>query len=323
MKKKISIVNACYNEALNIPAMYETVRDIMAQFPQYDYEHLFADNCSTDNSAEILEELCKNDSRVKVILNQRNFGAERSGLNLRNQASGDCMICLASDFQDPPEMIPILIKKWEEGNKLVLCQRKKTKANPLMEGVRKLYYKIIKSLSDTDDIIDRCTGFGLYDREVMDWLRWINDADQPTRFLVTDLGFTPCLVPFEQQKRRAGKTSYNFFKYFDAALTSLISTSHKPIRIMTYFGFFCAFASFAVGVVYLVLKLINWDNFNAGIAPVAVGLFFLGSVQIICLGMIGEYVGVILNKVTKKPTVVERKRLNFDTDKNSDYDFRK
>lgn len=310
-KKMVSILNACYNEAENIPVMYKTITGIMEQLPQYDYEFLVADNCSTDNSAALLEALAAKDRRVKVILNQRNFGADRSGANLFYHASGDVVVALASDFQDPPEMIPLFLEKWEEGHKVVWGQREKTKSGFFQEGVRKLYYKIIKSMSEVQEI-ERCTGFGCYDREVVDWFKWIDDPDPFMRNTVTSLGYQPYLIPYEQKKRRAGKSSYNFFRYLDTALISMLATTKVPLRMVTYLGMVAAGVSILVGLVYLVLKLIYWNQFNAGIAPLAVGLFFLGAVQLICVGVVGEYVGAILTRVRRRPLVVARKKINFE-----------
>lgn len=315
-KKLISILNSCYNEAENILLMYETITNIMKELPQYDYEYLLADNCSTDNSAALMEELAAKDKRVKVILNQRNVGADRSSANLFYHASGDAIIALASDFQDPPEMIPIFLQKWEEGHKVVWGQRIKTQNGAFQESVRKLYYKIIQSMSEAQEI-ERCTGFGCYDREVVDWFKWIDDPEPFMRNVVTSLGYTPYLIPFEQRKRRAGKSSYNFFSYLDTALVSMLSTTKVPLRLVTYWGMFTAGVSALVAIIYFILKLIYWNQFNAGIAPLAVGLFFLGAVQLICIGVVGEYVGAILTRVRRRPMAVARKKINFEEKQNS------
>ena len=311
MKKKISILSACYNEEDNIYPLYEKIKEIMEQLPQYEYEHLFADNCSTDNSALIMKKIALEDRRVKVILNLRNFGPERSGTNLLLSTTGDAVVSMASDFQDPPEMIPAFLEAWEQGNKIVWGQRTGTKANPVMEVVRRIYYKVINLLSEADEY-ERCTGFGIYDREVVDWIRWMNDPDPFVRNAVTALGYKPYLIPYEQQKRRAGKSKYNLRKYFDAAITSMIKTSRKPLRIITYIGLLAAVFSSVAGIVYLILKLIYWDSFDMGIAPIVIGFFLLTAIQMICLGVIGEYVGVVLTNVKKVPLVVAKETINFE-----------
>lgn len=314
MKKKISILSACYNEEENILPLYLRIKEIMGKMPQYEYEHLFADNCSTDRSAEIMEKIAEGDKHVKVILNLKNYGAERSGTNLMLSATGDAIISMASDFQDPPEMIPQFIEAWAAGNKVVWGQRNGTKANHLMEGVRRLYYRIISVLSESDEY-ERCTGFGIYDKEVIDWIRWMNDPEPFVRNAVTSLGYKPFLIPYEQQKRRAGKSKYNILRYFDTAITSMVNSTRKPLRIVTYLGIISAFLSFIAGIVYFVFKLMYWDSFELGIAPIVIGFFFLTAIQLICLGVVGEYVGVALLNVKKRPLVIPRKLINFDDDK--------
>ena len=310
-KKKISILSACYNEEENIRPLYEAIKRAMSEFPEYDYEQIFADNCSTDRSAEVMEEIAAEDHNIKVVLNLRNYGPNRSGVNILRLTTGDAVISMASDFQDPPEMIPILVRKWAEGNKVVWCQRMKSNGKRGIGWLRKLYYKIIKLVSESDEY-EGCTGFGIYDKEVIDWIRWMDDPEPFVRNEVTALGYKPVLIPFEQQKRRAGRSSYNFMRYFDDAIISMIASSRKPLRFVTYLGLFTAVLSVVVALVYLVLKLVNWYNFNAGMAPLVIGLFFLGAVQLICLGVVGEYVGAVLLRVKKRPLVVARKMINFD-----------
>ena len=312
-KKKITILSACYNEQENIRPLYETVKNIMAGFPQFEYEQIFADNCSTDRSAEIMEEIAAQDKNIKVVLNLRNYGLNRSGLNILRLASGDAVISMASDFQDPPEMIAKFVEKWAEGNKIVWGQRTNNNGKRGLGWLRKLYYKLIQMISESEEYAG-CTGFGIYDKEVVDWIRWMDDPEPYVRNEVTALGYRPVLIPFEQQKRRAGKSSYNFMRYFDEAVISMVASSRKPLRFVTYLGLFSAIISIVVAAIYLILKLINWYNFNAGMAPLVIGLFFLGAVQLICLGVVGEYVGAILLRVKKRPIVIARKMINFDSD---------
>ena len=310
-KKKISILSACYNEEENIRPLYEAIKNAMSEFPEYDYEQIFADNCSIDRSAQIMEEIAAQDRRIKVVLNLRNYGPNRSGVNILRLTTGDAVISMASDFQDPPEMIPILVRKWAEGNKVVWCQRTKSNGKRGTGWLRKLYYKIIKLVSESEEY-EGCTGFGIYDKEVIDWIRWMDDPEPFVRNEVTALGYKPVLIPFEQQQRRAGRSSYNFMRYFDDAIISMIASSRKPLRLVTYLGMLTALLSVIVAIVYLVLKLVNWYNFNAGMAPLVIGLFFLGAVQLICLGVVGEYVGAVLLRVKKHPLVVAKKMINFD-----------
>lgn len=292
--------------------MYLAVKDTMDALPQYEYEHIFVDNCSSDRTAEILRKIAAGDPRVKVILNLRNFGPDRSGANALFRASGDAVISLATDFQDPPELIPEFLKRWESGEKIILGQRTATQEH---RGViylcRKIYYKLIKAFSDNEEI-ERVTGFGLFDREVIEWFRWENDPEPFLRNAIPELGYRPYLIPYTQQKRRAGKSSYTFFKYLDTALISMISTTKVPLRLSTYAGILTGLFSFVVALVYLIMKLLYWDSFDAGLAPLVVGLFFIGAVQLIGIGILGEYVGSILTYVKKRPLVVEKERINFD-----------
>lgn len=311
MKKKITILSGCFNEEENLELFCAEVKKIMEGLPQYDWEQLIAENGSTDRSAEILEDIASRDHHVKVIFNLKNYGPDRSGVNLLYHATGDAVICLASDFQDPPEMIPAFIEKWEEGNKVIWGQRQKTRERVLMRLARKAYYKLIKSMSESVEY-ERCTGFGLYDREVVDWIKWIDDPEPFIRNLVTSIGYTPYLLPYERKQRRAGRSSYHFFSYLNDALLSMITSTKMPLRFATYLGGIVALLSFAIGLVYLVLKIVRWYEFDAGTAPMTVGLFFLGAVQLICIGIVGEYVGAVLTRVRRRPLAVARKMMNFD-----------
>ncbi len=309
--KHISVMTPCYNEEGNIRNIYNAVKEQFDKMPQYTYEHIFIDNYSTDNSRKILRELAAEDSNVKVILNARNFGPNRSGSYGMLQGTGDALICIVCDLQDPPEMIPTFLQKWEEGYKVVLGQKTKSKENPLMFQVRKLYYKIMEKLSETEHLTN-VTGYGLFDKEVLDMIKWMDDPDPYIRGLVTQLGYKWCLVEYTQQERTSGKSSYNFNRYFDFAITGLTHVSKKPLRIVTLVGLIMSAISFVIAFIYLVLKLVHWYEFDMGTAPILIGVFLLGSVQLACLGVIGEYIGAILTKVTKRPMVVEEERINFD-----------
>lgn len=309
--KHISVMTPCYNEEGNIRNIYNAVKEQFDKMPQYTYEHIFIDNHSTDSSRKILRELAAENSNVKVILNARNFGPNRSGSYGMLQGTGDALICIVCDLQDPPEMIPTFLQKWEEGYKVVLGQKTKSKENPLMFQVRKLYYKIMENLSETEHLTN-VTGYGLFDKEVLDMIKWMDDPDPYIRGLVTQLGYKWCLVEYTQQERTSGKSSYNFSRYFDFAITGLTHVSKKPLRIVTITGLIMSALSFLIAIIYLVFKLVHWYEFDMGTAPILIGVFLLGSVQLACLGVIGEYIGAILTKVTKRPMVVEEERINFD-----------
>lgn len=308
--KHISVMTPCYNEEGNIMNIYQAVKAQFDKLPQYTYEHIFIDNCSTDRSREILRALAQQDKNVKVILNARNFGPNRSGTYGMFQGTGEALICIVCDLQDPPDMIPVFLEKWEEGYKVVMGQKTKSKENPLMFQVRKLYYKIMSALSETEHL-ENVTGYGLFDKEVLDMIQWMDDPDPYIRGLVTQLGYKYCMVEYTQQQRTSGKSSYNFNKYFDFAITGLTHVSKKPLRIATLLGFAMSGISLVLAVVYLIMKLVHWYDFDMGTAPILIGMFLLGSIQLAFIGVIGEYIGAILTKVTKRPMVVEEERINF------------
>ncbi len=310
--KHVSVMTPCYNEEGTIRLLYQAVKEQFDALTQYTYEHIFIDNCSTDHSREILRQLAAEDHNVKVILNARNFGPNRSGTYGMMQGTGDVLICIVCDLQEPPEMIPVFLKKWEEGYKVVLGQKTKSRENPVMFQVRKLYYKVMDLLSDTEHL-ENVTGYGLYDKEVLKTIQWMDDPDPYIRGLVTQLGYKWCLVEYTQLQRQAGKSSYNFNRYFDFAMTGLTHVSRKPLRILTMSGVLLSITSFALALLFLIRKLLNWYSFDMGMAPVLIGMFLLGSVQILFLGILGEYIGAILLKVTKRPMVIEEERINFDT----------
>ena len=310
-KKLVSIVTPCYNEEANIDELISRVREVFKSLPDYEYEHIFADNCSKDGTVDKIKEYAEKDPRIKLIVNLRNYGPLRSDLHAKYQMSGDVCIGLVSDLQDPPEMIPDFLEKWEEGYKVVLAQKAKTHDNPLMFVCRRLYYRIIKILADVP-VYEQVTGFGLYDVEVIREIEKLEEPEPSIRHLVAELGYDTYFIKYEQPQRKRGKSSYTFFKYLDYALSSLVNTSRVPLRITTYLGFLFSFVSFVFAIIYLVIKLTNWNNFNAGMAPVLIGMFFIGGIVMIFLGVIGEYIGEILKRVEKRPLVIEKERLNFD-----------
>lgn len=313
--KKISILIPCYNESLNIRKMYSAVKKVMETLPQYDYEQLYIDNASKDNTWEIIKELAVKDKHVKGIENETNFGPGRSASYGMYQTDGDASICLACDFQDPPELIPKFIEKWEEGYKVVWGKKTGSKENKIMYAVRGIYYKLIKTFSKVQQY-EQVTGFGLYDKEVVERMKNSGEPSPIFRNLIADYGYRIGFVEYFQPKREKGKSSYNFFSYFDTALQSLINTSRLPLKLATFCGIIVSGISFVVAIIYLVMKLIYWNRFIAGTAPIVIGIFFLGGVQLLFLGIIGEYVGEILTRVTNRPLVVEHERINFEGNKN-------
>lgn len=309
--KKISLFTPCYNEEGNVYELYKKVTEVMKQLPQYTYEYIFIDNHSTDKTREILRKIAAEDKRVKVIFNVSNFGPSRSGSYGFYQTSGDVSICLACDFQDPPEMIPEFIKKWEEGYKVVWGKKIGSEESKFMYAIRCLYYKIIKVFAESKQY-ENVTGFGLYDREVMDLFRKANDPEPILRNLVGEYGYEVGIVEYFQPTRKKGKSSYNFFRYYSQAMHSLITTSRVPLRIATFVGIAIGAVSGSIGIVYLVLKLLFWNSFDMGVAPLVCGVFFIGAVQLVFLGIIGEYIGEILARQMNRPLVIEEERLNFD-----------
>ncbi len=315
MKKTISVMIPCYNEEENARPIYEAVRDQLTRScPEYDYEILFIDNKSQDRTREILRAICAEDRHVKAIFNVKNFGQFNSPFHALLQTTGDCTICMCADFQDPPELIPDFVRAWEEGYKVVIGIKTKSRENLLMYALRGLYYKLIRRMSRCDQI-EQFTGFGLYDRSFVQTLRELHDPQPYMRGLVAELGPDRKEIEYEQPKRRAGKTHNNFFTLYDAAMVGFTSYTKAGLRLATFAGFLIAGLSFLVGLVYLVLKLLFWYSFTAGYAPMMIGVFFMGGVQLAFLGFLGEYVMSINTRVMDRPLVVEEERLNFDAPK--------
>ena len=309
--KKISIVSGCYNEQNNIKEFYDRILAVLNKFPQYDYEIIMIDNCSIDKTPEILKEIASNDKNLKIILNAKNFGVNRSGLYVQKFTAGDCMICMASDLEDPPELIADFIEKWEQGYKMVAAVKKGSKEKFIIKTVRTIYYKIISAISEIKPI-DNFTGFGLYDMSIIKPLLDYYDSTTYFRGLISEFGYDIAYVDFVKPVRKSGKSSYNFFSYFDYAMIGITSNSKVPIRIATLAGLFLSGLSLLGAVFYFILKIIFWDSIPFGIAPLVIGLFFFSSVQIFFVGLIGEYVAAVLAKVSPKPLVSVREFINFD-----------
>ena len=299
--KKISVLIPCYNEAENVGPISRAVTEILEkELPQYDYELVFIDNDSTDGTRDIIRGLCADNPRIKAILNARNFGQFNSPYYGMLQVTGDCVIEMVADFQDPVEMIPKYIHEWEKGYKIVIGIKTSSKENRLMYWLRSCYYKTIKKLSDVEQI-EHFTGSGLYDREFIEVLRNLDDPTPFLRGIVAELGYRRKEIPYEQPRRRAGKTHNNFYRLYDAAMLSVTSYTKAGLRLATIFGSICAVVSMLIAMVYLVMKLIWWDRFPAGMAPMLIGMLFLGSVQLFFIGFLGEYIMSINQRVMKRP----------------------
>ena len=310
--KKISILIPCYNEEENIVPISQAVIETMERdLPEYAFELVFIDNDSTDNTRSLIRGLCGQDRRIKAIFNARNFGQFNSPYYGMLQVTGDCVVEMVADFQDPVDMIPKYVREWEKGYKIVIGIKTSSKENKVMYWLRSCYYRTIKRLSDVEQI-EHFTGSGLYDREFIEVLRNLNDPTPFLRGIVAELGYKRKEIPYEQPKRRAGKTHNNFYRLYDAAMLSVTSYTKAGLRLATFFGFFCSLASMCVALVYLVMKLIWWDRFPAGMAPMLIGMLFLGSVQIFFIGLLGEYIMSINQRVMKRPLVIEEERLNFE-----------
>jgi len=311
--KLISIVTPCLNEEGNIREIYSRIKVIFENLPDYDYEHLFIDNASTDKTVEILKEIAFSDKKVKVILNTRDFGQVRSPMHAIFQAKGEAVIGLCCDLQDPPELIPEFIKKWEEGYKLVLGVKKSCNDSILMTVARKIFYNLISALSDSKvKQIKNLTGFGLYDKEVVEIMKKIDDPCPYIRGLIGDIGFEPALIPFDKPARTRGVTKNNFYTLYDMAILGITSYSKMPLRIATMAGFLLSILSLFLAFCYFLAKLVFWYNFPMGTAPIIISLFFFSSVQLFFIGVIGEYIGFIHTRVLKRPLVFEKERINFD-----------
>lgn len=309
--KKISVLVPCYNEEENVEPLSIAIINQLESFKNYDWELIFIDNCSIDGTRKILEDLCNKNKKIKAIFNAKNFGQFNSPYYGLLQTSGDCVISMCADFQDPVEMIPKFVKEWENGYKIVCAIKTTSKENKLMYFLRSCYYSIIKKMSDVEQI-EHFTGFGLYDRSFIETLKTLDDPVPFLRGIVAELGYKRKDIPYEQAKRRAGKTSNNWYRLYDAAMLSFTSYTKIGIRIATITGFVFSFFSLFTALIYLILKLLNWNTFPAGTTPILIGVFLFGSIQLFFIGLIGEYILNINTRVMHRPLVIEEKRINFE-----------
>ncbi len=312
--KKISIMIPCYNEVENVEPMSFAVINVLNEaLAKYDYEILFIDNCSTDGTREKLEEICGGNPKIKAIFNVTNFGQFNSPFYGMCQTTGDCTISMCCDFQDPVELIPRFVEEWEKGHKIVSGIKTSSREPSVVYVLRSLYYKVIKNMSDTE-MIEHFTGFGLYDKTFIDILRKLDDPIPFLRGIVAEYGhgFNRIDIEYEQAKRRAGKTHNNWYSLYDAAMLSITSYTKVGLRLATILGFISSGISLAVALIYLVLKLVNWHSFQAGNAPLLIGVYVIGSLQLFFTGLLGEYILNINTRVIHRPLVVEEKRINFD-----------
>ena len=313
MSKLISIVTPCYNEEDNVDELSKRIKEVMQKLP-YSYEHIFIDNHSNDQTVEKIRILAANDPHIKLIINARNFGHIRSPYYGLLQANGDAAILMASDLQDPPEMIPELIEKWEAGYKTVLAVKPASEESKCLFYIRKLYYRFITRISEIQ-LVPNATGTGLFDRSVISVLKEINDPYPYFRGLLCEIGFATATVPFRQPKRQRGISKNNFYTLYDMAMLGITSYSKVPLRIMTIMGFFMSLVSLMVALFFLIAKLVFWSSFQFGLAPILIGMFFFAAIQMFSVGLLGEYIGTILTQVRKTPIVVESERVNFSNTK--------
>jgi glycosyltransferase involved in cell wall biosynthesis len=306
----ISLITPCFNEEDNVQELHRRVASVFAGLPAYRYEHIFIDNASTDATVAKLKEIAATDDRVRIIVNARNFGHIRSPMHAMLATSGEAVISLVADLQDPPEMIPALLAKWEEGYKTVICVKRSAEETPAMFMLRRLYYALVERTASIVTI-QNFTGFGLYDRKVVETIREMGDPYPFFRGMIAEIGLGICQLPYDQPVRRRGLTKNNFYSLYDIGMLGITNLSKVPLRLVTGLGFVSAGVSFLAGLSYLLYKLVFWSHFSVGMAPVIIGLFFLGSVQLISIGVIGEYVGAIHTQVQKRPYVVEKERIGF------------
>lgn len=309
--KLISIVTPCYNEEGNVGELYRQVKEVFSGLEGHVYEHIFIDNASKDGTVKILKEIAKKDRNVKIIVNVRNFGHIRSPYYALFQTKGDAVILITADLQDPPYLIKDFIKKWEEGFKIVIGVKNKSEENPILFAIRKLYYSLIKAFSETEQI-KNFTGFGLYDRKFIDILKELNDPYPYLRGLITEVGFERAEIEFVQPKRKKGKSHNNFYTLYDMAMLGFVNHSKAPLRMAAFIGFITAIGSFLTAVFYFIYKIIFWNSFQVGIAPIVIGFFFFSSIQLCFIGIIGEYIGAAYTQIKRRPLVIEKERINFE-----------
>lgn len=308
--KKLSIVSGCFNESGNVEDLVARVTKVMESLPKYDYEQIIIDNASTDGTPDILRRLASGNPRLKVILNARNFGHIRSPYHGLLQSSGDAIIYVASDLQEPPELIPDFVRKWEEGAKAVVAIKESSDESPLFFAIRRLYYRLVEGLAEVRTI-QNFTGFGLYDRAIIEYCRKVADPYPYFRGQISEIGLPIVQISYHQPARKRGITKNNFFTLYDLAMLGITNFSKVPLRLAAMLGFSMAILSLVVALVYLIYKLVFWYSLPVGTAPLVIGLFFFASVQLFFIGILGEYIGAIHTQVLKRPLVVEKERINF------------
>lgn len=309
--KMISFMIPCYNEKENVVPMSEAIVKLMqTDLSDYDYELLFIDNCSTDGTRDLLRQICAGNKKIKAIFNAKNFGQFNSPYHAMCQTVGDCTVTLCCDFQDPVEVIPQFVHEWENGYKIVCGIKATSRENKIMRFLRTCYYKLIRKMSDVEQI-EHFTGFGLYDKSFIEVLKTLDDPTPFMRGIVAELGYRRKDVPYEQQRRAAGKTHNNFFTLYDAAMLSFTTYTKMGLRLATIMGFIMSVLSLIVALVYLIMKLIWWDRFVAGMTPILLMVTVLGSMQLFFIGFLGEYVLNINKRVMHRPLVIEEERINF------------
>lgn len=311
-ERTISVLTPCYNEEAGIRECYEAVRDYFdTALPHYRLEHLFIDNASTDRTVAILKEIADQDCRVKIIVNSRNFGLSRSPYYGVLQVTGDAVVPLVADLQTPVACIGEFVERWEEGYLMVIAVRTGAKEGFFLRCARSLFYGIIRRMSHVEQI-KNFIGFGLFDRHIIEILRSLDDPSPYFRGMVSEIGFEKAFVEYPQPERKYGRSRHNFFDLFDLAMLGITSYSRAPLRLMTLGGLAVAAIFFVVALGYLVAKLLFWNWFTVGTAPILIGTFFLAAVQLFCLGLVGEYIGLIFEQVRHRPLVVEKERVNFE-----------
>jgi len=309
-KRKISVITPCFNEQENVADAYEQVRDVFVKLPDYEYEHIFIDNASKDRTVEILKKIAQADKRVKIIVNIRNFGQLRSPYYAYFQASGDAIVSMVADLQDPPELIKKFIEQWEAGYEVVVGIKKDVEEKGPIKWMRKLYYALLELVSEGDQI-KNFTGFGLYDRKFIDVLKKIDEPDPYFRGLISEFSGPRAEVEYFQPLRKKGKANNNFFSLYSLAMLGFVSHSKVPLRLASFIGFGMSTFSFLIALTYFIRKLMHWQDFQLGLAPLVVGIFFLGSLQLFFIGILGEYLGSVYTQVKHRPLVIEKERINF------------
>jgi polyisoprenyl-phosphate glycosyltransferase len=309
--KLISIITPCYNEEENVENTYREVKSLFDSLGRYRYEHIFIDNASADRTVDILRRIAARDKNVKVIVNSRNFGHIRSPQHAFLQAAGDAVIPVVADLQDPLEMLPVFLEKWEQGAKIVMGVKSQSNEAPIMFAIRRFYYYLVSRLSEIE-LTNNFYGFGLYDRIVVEAIRAMDDPYPYGRGMVSEVGFQPVKIEYKQNRRERGITKNNFYTLYDMAMLGITSHSKVPLRLATLSGFGMAGCSLLVALGYFIYKLVRWDNFQAGIAPLMIGIFFFSAIQLFFIGVLGEYIGMIHTQVVRRPLVIERERINFD-----------